>query len=48
MNMNDVMLIISIATILMPGLMGALAFINYKAAKRYEKRYKLQKEENRK
>jgi hypothetical protein len=29
-------------------LMGALAFINYKAAKRYEKRYKLQKEENRK
>jgi hypothetical protein len=46
--MNDVMLIISIATILTSGLMGALAFINYKAAKRYEKRYKLQKEENRK
>jgi hypothetical protein len=40
MNMNDVMLIISIATILTSGLMGALAFINYKAAKRYEKRYK--------
>lgn len=38
--MNDVMLIISIATILTSGLMGALAFINYKAAKRYEKRYK--------
>lgn len=38
--MNDIMMIISILTILTSGLMGALAFINYRYAKKYEERYK--------